>query len=144
MKLPTEMQRKKSEVLGGVRYRLIKPSKIREHILSMANNEWDPEDFIHYGEDLRKATWKLERVRIEKVRMRPELIRSRDFRKELRPRIANHLNLIKAGRPMPPLVLRGEDFLIFDGYARLHALRHLGAEECLAYVGRKRSDHGPG
>ncbi len=33
-------------------------------------------------------------------------------------------------------VAGGNDLLIFDGYARLHALRQLGIDKCLAYVGR--------
>jgi len=64
-------------VVGGVRFGLIEPSMVREHILSMADKEWDPEDFVRSGKDLRNATWKLEKVRVRSVRMRAELIRSR-------------------------------------------------------------------
>jgi len=136
--------RKKFRVVGGVRYGLIESSMVREHILSMADKEWDPEDFVRSGKDLRNATWRLEKVRVQSVRMRAELIRSRGFQDDLRPRIGRVLKMIQAGRSIPPLVLRGEDLRIFDGYARLHALRQLGVAECLAYVGHRKSNRETG
>ncbi len=126
--------REKFRVVGGIRYGLIEPSVVREHILSMADQEWDPEDFARSGKDLRNATWKLEKVKVQSVRMHTELMRSREFRNDLRLRIGRVLKLIKRGGSIPPLVLRGKDLLIFDGYAGLHALRQLGATECLAYI----------
>ena len=35
-----------------------------------------------------------------------------------------------------PIVVRGRDMVVYDGYARLHALKQLGKRNVLAYVGR--------
>lgn len=102
----------------------------------MADKEWDPEDFDKYGEELQSAVWGLVIVEVQDVKEHPEIIRSEEFLTDLRPRIQTVSKLIREGKPIPPLILRGKDHLIFDGYARLHALRALGVKKCLAYVGR--------
>lgn len=111
----------KIRAVASVKYSLLAPPRVREYILAMADKEWDPEDFVRHGQDLLRATWRLETAKVRNVRMRPDLMRSPAFQNELRPRIGHQLKLIKVGQPIHPLVLRGKDLLIFDGFARLPA-----------------------
>ena len=66
--------------------------------------------------------------------MRPELLASERFQAELKGRIAIQIGLIRERTPIPPLVMRGGDLFLFDGYPRTHALKALGVPLCLAYV----------
>lgn len=123
--------------LSGIKYEALVPSRVRHHVLSVAGQEWDPEDFEEFGDDLRKSVWRIEVVEVRRIKKLGRLMRSKRFLKELRPRIKTVSKFMAQGRAIPPLILRGSDYLVFDGYARLYALRSLGAEKCLAYVGRK-------
>ena len=39
---------------------------------------------------------------------------------------------------IPPLILRGNDLFIFDGYARYHFFKDIGIKRCLAYVNHRK------
>ena len=124
-------------IVEGVAYDVItEPAAVERHVRAMADEEWDPEDFEKFGEDLRGQRWTLERVLVADVRPQQALLDSPVFRADVGPRIATQRRLRAEGVPIPPLVLRGRDKLIFDGYARWHLFRELGVRACLAYVGR--------
>ena len=54
--------------------------------------------------------------------MRAELLVSEEFQANLKDRIATQIGLIRARTAIRPLVLRGGDLFLFDGYARAHML----------------------
>ena len=130
--------RSETRTVAGVKYALIDPRKVRDYVLSIAEKEWDPEDFEKFGEDLRQAKWRLRIVRVQDIKAQPALMRSEEFLRDLRPRIEAVSKRITERKPIPPLILE-RDSLVFDGYARLHALKDSGVKKCLAYVGVRRS-----
>ena len=124
-------------ILEKVQYALIPDEKLQGFVERMAKEEWEVEDFERYGEELHNSRWKLEEVELAKIKMRPELLASRQFQKELVKRIEKQRELCTSGIPIHPIILRGADQLIFDGYARVHFLKEIGKKRCLAYVGKK-------
>jgi hypothetical protein len=128
---------KQIKELEKVNYQILPANEVSEYIQNMAKEEWGPEDFELYGDDLNKSEWKLEEIELDKITMRADLLASEEFMKDVEPRIENQLKIIPAGIAIPPLVLRGSDLLIFDGYARTNALKKLGKNKCFAYVGHR-------
>jgi len=122
---------------NGLKYRLLGDDKIREFVLDVANAEWEPYDFEEYGDDLRYSVWELREVELEQIEPNEELLASPNFQEDLKPRIAEIKALLQNAQAIPPLILRGSDFLIFDGYARYQAFKDLGIRKCLAYVGMR-------
>ena len=122
---------------NGVKYRLLRDDKIREFVLDVANAEWEPHDFEDYGDDLQHSVWELREVELEQIEPNEELLASPNFQEDLKPRIAEIKALLQNAQAIPPLILRGSDFLIFDGYARYQAFKDLGIRKCLAYVGMR-------
>lgn len=121
----------------GVRYRLLSGDKVREFVLGMANAEWEPHDFETYGDDSLYSVWELREVELEQIKPNEKLLASPQFQEDLKPRIAEIKTLLQNSQAIPPLILRGSDLLIFDGYARYQALKDQGNRKCLAYVGKR-------
>jgi hypothetical protein len=122
--------------VGGVIYDILPGTEIAAWVREMASREWEPEDFEKWGQDLLAPVWVVQVVPVSEIRMRPELLASQEFWADLENRIATQIGLIQAGTPVPPLVLRGGDLFLLDGYARAHALQALGVPDCLAYVSK--------
>jgi hypothetical protein len=120
----------------GVTYRLLRADEVREFVLGVANAEWEPRDFEAYGDDLLHSDWELREIELEQIKPNEILLASFDFQEDLKPRIAEIKMLLQDSQAIPPLILRGSDFLIFDGYARYQALKDQGIRKCLAYVGK--------
>lgn len=123
--------------LNGTRYRLLSDDKIREFVLDVAHAEWELLDFDIYGDDLLYSAWELREVELGQIKRNEELLASPKFQDDLKPRIAEIKALIRNASTITPLILRGSDFLIFDGYARYQAFKDLGIRKCLAYVGMR-------
>lgn len=122
-------------IVDGVTYILVPTEQIRKYIIGVCEKEWDPNDFITYNKDLYGSEWKLEEIDLAKIIPNKTLLKSDVFQKDLRPRLRKQKELYATKKPIPPLILRGSDLLIFDGYARYHLLKELGVKKCLAYVG---------
>jgi|SRR5450759_3050541 len=120
--------------VSGVVYEVADGGAIAAWIWEMANKEWEPDDFDKWGQDLLTPQWSVQVVPVAAITMRPELLASEEFQAELLGRIETQIGLIRDRTPIPPLVLRGGDLFLFDGYARTHALKALGVSQCLAYV----------
>jgi len=58
------------------------------------------------------------------------------FISELEKRVEVQKNRMLHDQIIELIVVRGRDMVIYDGYARLHALKNLEKREVLAYVGR--------
>jgi len=126
-------------VLESIKYRVLdEPVEIERFVLATCEEEWDPEDFEEFGCDLYDQQWALEQVPVEKIQVLQHQLESAEFIADVTPRIEQQRTLHRSGEAVPPLILRGSDYLIFDGYARWHLLKELGIKECLAYVGRRR------
>lgn len=119
--------------LEGVRYATCTdPSEIQKYVRGVAYEEWDPEDFTRYGEDLKHLVWELKEINVSDITFGP----AQPTAEDLNPRIEKQLVLKDMQTDVPPLIVRASDMLVFDGYARVHAYRKLGIKKCLAYVGK--------
>lgn len=123
------------QMVDDISYALIEKSKILPYILAIANKEWEPNDFIKYGDDLNISQWILKIVSISEIKEQPHLMESQTFQEDLEKRIMIQRNLFAKQKPLTPIILRGSDYLLFDGYARVHFLQELGIKRVLAYVG---------
>jgi hypothetical protein len=122
--------------LDGVLYRvLVKADQIRNYVELITKEEWSLGDFEQYGDDLCQAKWKLEEVMIEKIQSNNILLATAKFQKDLQPRILKQREIQRQKIAIPPLILRGSNLLIFDGYARWSVFKEKGVKKCLAYVG---------
>lgn len=126
----------KNRFFAGIAYAVLAKPRVRKYIIAVASAEWDPEDFEEFGSDLLGATWTLEVVEVSKIKVRPELMRSRKFLADLRPRIEAVSRRIAQGMPIPPLVLRGKDYLHLRRVCTASRAKGQGITKCLAYVGR--------
>ncbi|MEK6887415.1 MAG: hypothetical protein AABX14_00550 [Candidatus Aenigmatarchaeota archaeon] len=125
----------KIEHFCGIKYKILDKSRIQKYVISIANKEWEKSDFEKYGNDLQ-LKFILKKVDLSKIKPNKKLLKTHEFKKDLGKRIKKVRGLISTDKSIPPLILRGKDLLIFDGYARFHVLRELGIKKCLAYVGK--------
>src|SRR3989339_135816 len=123
------------KLVEGIKYFLIAEKNIRDFVIGVAEKEWDREDFVKYGNDLYKSEWKLQEVKIEDIKPNPDLLATEVFQKDLQERIKKIREILNKGQSISQLILRGQDFLIFDGYARYHVLKERNIKKCLAHVG---------
>lgn len=158
MKLPDERGRVRSSTgpadrfpdspevnVDGIAYDVLEdPAQIERYVLGVADAEWDPEDFDEFGADLLGQHWSLECVPVASIRPQQALLDSAAFQADVQPRIAAQRSIHGRGESVPPLILRGSDFLIFDGYARWHYFEERRIARCLAYVGRQRTNPASG
>ena len=121
--------------VDGITYVLFPEEQIKKYVIDICEKEWDADDFPKYGNDLYQSTWKLEEIEIAKIFPNPTLMQSEFFQKDVQPRLQKQKELHLAKAPIFPLILRGKDLLIFDGYARYLLLKELEVKKCLAYVG---------
>lgn len=131
--MPREM------VLETVRYGVIEDAdEIERYVLATCDEEWDPDDFVEFGQDLYDHCWELRQVPVSEIQTLKHQLESPAFIADVTPRIEQQRKLHRDGEVIPPLILRGHDYLIFDGYARWHLFHEIGAKECLAYVSSGR------
>ncbi|MDP3883133.1 MAG: hypothetical protein Q8Q48_03710 [Candidatus Staskawiczbacteria bacterium] len=127
------MENKK--VLEGVTYNILEEDQIEAYVRRIAKEEWSFNDFEECEKDL-SLNWALEEVRVSDIKPNEELLKTEKFQLDLKPRIIKIRDLLNNNQAVPPLILRGLDYFIFDGYARYHVLKEKRIEKCLAYVGR--------
>lgn len=130
MRVETEQE------LEGFRYRIVDPADIEAYVVETCEAEWDPEDFELFGCDLYDQRWELRQVQVLDIRPLESQLASDAFVADVAPRIETQRGLFRDNVPIPPLILRGKDYLIFDGYARWHFLKERNVTTCLAYVSR--------
>jgi len=123
-------------VLQGVRYQIMEEPCIKDHLFSALLAEWGREAFDEELPDMVRWSWKVESIKINDIKLWDELMGDAAFISGLEERIKMQKDLISRGDEIEPIVIRGRDMVIYDGYARLHALKQLGKDAVLAYVGR--------
>ncbi len=104
-------------------------------VVEYPNQPWTSE----WLDSLKKLEFKLEIIEIDKVRPRAELMVYKtdgySFQKELSERVIERLEAIRMGTSIMPVVVRGTDMELMDGYTRYTTLKQLGAKQVYAYVG---------
>ena len=123
-------------VVQGIRYRVKKELEIRDHLFAILLSEWEEEEFNREYPEMDRWNWKVETLKVRDIKLWKPLMEDPAFISELEKRVEAQKNMILRGETVEPIVVRGRDMIIYDGYARLHALKQLGKREALAYVGR--------
>ncbi len=124
-------------MIEEVGYLVLPPEDVRSYVEDACKKQWTERDFPVYGDDLYKSEWKLEEISISAISVDESLLKREKFQQALKPRVEKQQELFKSKIAIPPLILRGSDLRIFDGYARYHFFKELGVKQCLAYVGRR-------
>ncbi len=121
--------------LNGVRYKiLVSAEDIKDYVESVVRKEWTEDDFRIYGKDLYQALWRTEEIEVKNILPNWEKLKTEEFKKDLCHRIKKQKELQEKDMAIPPLILRGTDLFIFDGYARWSLFNKKGIARCLAYV----------
>jgi hypothetical protein len=130
----------------GVTYWVLNnPREIGGFINSNIRGEWE-RDNLSDGVDsdtddwlltLPKRTWRLRILDIAKITLDPSMMARESFVKQLEKR-SNEMrrSLSEYHIVIWPVVLRGEDYRLKDGYCRFTTLKKMGIGRILAYVGR--------
>lgn len=123
------------KTVGLITYRVLCESdEIGKYVVQTCETEWDPDDFRIFGKDLYDQRWDLQTIETDDITVQESLLASPAFMNDVTPRIERQHRLHNQHIPIPPLILRGSDHLIFDGYARWHFFKAIGVQQCLAYI----------
>ena len=131
--------------LEGITYWVISDrDEIRRFINTNIRQEWE-EDNRNDGIDSRKddwllslsrREWRLRTLLTDSVRLNPEMMAKSSFTAELTRRSKEmRRSLTNYGIVIWPIVIRGEDHELKDGYCRFTTLRSMGISKVFAYVG---------
>jgi len=123
-------------MVQGVRYGVVKKPRIKDHLFALLLLEWGEEEFNEEYVEMKEWDWTVETLSISDIKLWKPLMKDPAFIYGLKQRVEAQKNRILQGEIIEPIVVRGRDKVIYDGYARLHALKHLGKREVLAYVGK--------
>jgi hypothetical protein len=86
---------------------------------------------------LSKLSWSIRTIKIADVKLDSSTMEGRSFVERLEERskelarVIEHYDVV-----IWPVVLRGEDFMLMDGYCRYTTLKRLNRTKTLAYIGR--------
>ncbi len=138
--------------LEGVSYKVMAdPEDIRGFINGEVRSEWENDIRERGGDPGRSAwlkslagrKWELKIIDPKDVKLSQRIVEYVDlkmgynFRKRLVERTEELKRaMVERNATIWPLVLRGEDLRLMDGYCRYHALVDLGVSEIYAYIGR--------
>jgi hypothetical protein len=131
--------------LEGITYWVVNDrEEIRRFINTNIRREWE-EDNKNDGVDSRKddwllglsrRDWRLRTLRTAVVRLDPATMARSDFTTRLNQRSKEmRRSIMSFGMIIWPIVIRGEDHELRDGYCRFTTLRNMGISRVFAYVG---------
>ncbi len=131
--------------IEGITYWVIDDSsQIRRFLNTNIRHEWEKDaetDGIDpsldpWLRDLPKLKWSLKTIAMASLRLDPSLIRRRDFVERLEERSKQLRRGIELyDQVIWPVIIRGEDSMLKDGYCRSTTLKAMGVKRTLAYVG---------
>ena len=134
--------------LSGVTYWVLRdPVEIWSYINSNVTKEWeedDRDDGVDPEADgwllsLPRRGWSLRALEVGAIRLDPETMSRDGFVARLEERSDELLRCVTLyGAVIWPLVVRGEDTMLMDGYCRFSTLEKMGTRRALAYVGTSR------
>jgi len=126
------------------------PDAIYDFVNSEIRKEWeadarsehkDPKD-DPWLKTLARRKWRLEIVRVSRIKLDPDIMNYVDrergyvFSESLEKRSAELRHNIETGAVvLSPLIIRKEDYQLFDGYCRYTTLKAMGVPRTYAYVG---------
>jgi predicted nuclease with TOPRIM domain len=129
----------------GITYWVIGDSKqIRRFINSNIRHEWEKDaetDEVDRRLDpwlpnLSEMKWSLQTIVMANVRLDPSMTRRQEFVARLEERSKQLRGEIELyDQVIWPLIIRGEDSVLEDGYCRYSTLKIMGVKRTLAYVG---------
>ncbi|MBI3859086.1 MAG: hypothetical protein HY296_02440 [Thaumarchaeota archaeon] len=130
----------------GVTYWVInEPTEIRKLINQNIRHEWE-RDAEHDGIDptrdpwllgLSKLEWSLRTVRTSDVKVDVSLMSNRAFVHRLQERSRQlRRGILQYDAVIWPMVVRGDDLMLKDGYSRYTTLKGMGMSKTLVYFGR--------
>jgi hypothetical protein len=118
--------------------------EIRRFINTNVRREWE-EDNKNDGVDshkddwllsLSRREWRLRTICMDGVRLNPLMMARTAFTTRLKQRSEElQRSITSYGIVIWPLVVRGEDHELKDGYCRYMTLRSMGISKVLAYIG---------
>ncbi len=137
--------------LDGISYWVLEdPVEIRELVNVSIRKEWESDD-RHMGKDpkenqwlrsLASRSWRLETSPMEAVKLNQEIMSFKDdktgydFSESLQKRKTKlKREMEEYGAIIRPVILRGEDMQLMDGYCRFTTLSEMRVPRVLAYVG---------
>jgi hypothetical protein len=131
--------------LQGITYWVINdPDEVYRFINSNVRGEWERDnqkDGVDSRRDewlvsLPRRKWRLRILETSRIRLDPSTIASEVFTTRLEQRSEEmRRNISEYHIAIWPLVIRGEDFELRDGYCRLAALKSLRINKVMSYVG---------
>jgi hypothetical protein len=136
--------------LGDFTFNVLPSLQIKPFLLEYLKKEWeiDHSEFpdqdwtIEWLDLLSKMEFTLEIVRLEEIRLRQELMSYRsdtyDFMVSLRGRADERKGSFLRGVSLEPLVVKGDNMELMDGYTRYIVLKEYQQENVYAYLGRTR------
>lgn len=137
--------------LQGITYWVIEdPAEIADFINTNIRKEWEA-DLRSVGRDPRedpwlqtlyRGKWRLEVVDADRIVLNPDIMnyvdteRGCSFQELLAKRRKELRSVVETYRVVIwPVILRGEDMLLADGYCRLSTLQEIGISQAYAYLG---------
>ncbi len=129
----------------GITYWVIDdPKQIRKFINTNLRQEWKKDaetDGVDPGRDpwlrdLSKLEWSLQTIAMAKVRPSLSMMRRQEFIARLKERSKQLRRAIELyDQVIWPVIIRGKDSMLKDGYCRYTTLKTMGVKRTLAYVG---------
>jgi hypothetical protein len=130
----------------GITYWVLNdPKEIRRFINSNIRQEWERDnidDGVNSKTDdwllsLPRRVWRLKILDVVKITLDPLMMAREDFVKRLDERSDEMRRSVSEYHRFViwPLVLRGEDYRLKDGYCRFTTLKRMDIRRVLAYVG---------
>ena len=131
--------------LEGITYWVINDrEEIRRFINTNVRREWEEDnknDEVDSLKDdwllsLSRREWRLRTTSVDKVGLNPVMMARTAFATRLKQRSEEMQRSITSyGIVIWPLVIKGEDHELKDGYCRYMTLRNMGVSKVWAYVG---------
>ena len=130
--------------LGDFTYHVLTdPKEIRTHLMKWILPEWelDHRDAPHehwtveWMQALPHLEFDLAIVRLEDIRLHPDLMSVEEFKTSLEERADEREESMLRGVSIEPLLVNQQNYQLMDGYTRYTVLKRYNQPKVLAYLG---------
>lgn len=130
--------------LGDFTYHILTdPQDIKSHLLKWIMQEWESDHHeaphehwtVEWMQLLPALDFKLAVVRLENLRLHPDLMSVEEFRISLQERTDEREEAVLRGVSIEPLLVNQDGFQLMDGYTRYMLLERYQQKEVFAYLG---------
>jgi len=142
---------KESRELDGISYKVFEdPVEIKEFVDDKVRKEWE-KDIKKAGRDPKKSRWlgnlsirrwRLATLYSTQIKLNPEIMSIKNektgfnlYECLLKRKADLKLKMKRYTTPFPPVIVRGEDMNLMDGYCRFTTLNDLSVPRVYAYLG---------